>query len=151
MYVYLPMDTVRSALYHSAMHSSLLYSQLQSSVHSSLVVATCIARLVHQCYLQLHIMYSHTFVSPRSTNILKFSLTLFRCCSSPHRLIILYADFLEIYVFVEVLVIPNERELSSPSINVVNLISAPYVTATATQNHTLPGMFCQFQHFPNGC
>jgi len=40
----------------------------------------------------------------------------------------LYADFLEIYVFIEVLVTPHEREVSSPSINVVNLISAPHVT-----------------------
>jgi len=39
----------------------------------------------------------------------------------------LYADFLEIYVFIEVLV-THEKEILSPSINVVNLISAPHVT-----------------------
>ena len=40
------------------------------------------------------------------------------------------------------------KKLSLSSILVVNLISAPHVREPrAAQYHTLPGMFCKFQHF----
>ena len=45
-----------------------------------------------------------------------------------YKLTILHADILEIDVFMQVIITPYENMLSSPSINVVNLISAMHVT-----------------------
>ena len=45
-----------------------------------------------------------------------------------YKLTILHADILEIDAFMQVTITPYENMLSSPSINVVNLISAMHVT-----------------------